>query len=100
MNRRQFISLGAALAVFPRQALAAHRKFVFKIKTKSGGIIGNIVIEAKEMANNKESLIEVFARHTGQSKEKLRKDMERNYYMSAEEAKAYGIVDHVLVASK
>jgi hypothetical protein len=41
-------SLGPALICCPSIALAARRKFVFKIKTKSGGIIGNIVIEAKD----------------------------------------------------
>ncbi|MDE2237895.1 MAG: ATP-dependent Clp protease proteolytic subunit, partial [Elusimicrobia bacterium] len=40
------------------------------------------------------------ARHTGQPMEKITRDMERNYYMSAEEAKAYGIIDEVIVGSK
>ena len=59
MHRRQFIAFAAlAVAVFPRQAVAAHRKFVFKIKTKSGGIIGNIVIEAKDAEAAKHKLRE------------------------------------------
>ena len=60
MHRRQFLGFGAALtlAILPRQALAAHRKFVFKIKTKSGGIIGNIVIEAKDAEAAKHKLRE------------------------------------------
>ncbi len=49
MRRRLFLICSAAtlLAVYPAVAHAKDRKFVFKIKTKSGGIIGNIVIEAK-----------------------------------------------------
>jgi hypothetical protein len=48
MNRREFVAMGLAALWLPRQATAANRKFVFKIKTKSGGIVGNIVIEAKD----------------------------------------------------
>lgn len=52
MRRRIVIWAGlsaAATALWPPLAFAANRKFVFKIKTKSGGIVGNIVIEAKDM---------------------------------------------------
>jgi len=52
MQRRQFVTgsvTAVALAAVPSLALAVNRKFVFKIKTKSGGIVGNIVIEAKDM---------------------------------------------------
>jgi ATP-dependent Clp protease protease subunit len=68
-----------------------------------GGISGqatDIIVEAKEMAYTRETLEKIMARHTGQSVEKVSKDMERNYYMSAEEAKAYGIIDEVIAASK
>ena len=60
MRRRQFLAWGAALAVafYPSFAAAAHRKFVFKIKTKSGGIVGNIVIEAKDAEAAKHKLRE------------------------------------------
>jgi ATP-dependent Clp protease protease subunit len=40
------------------------------------------------------------AKHTGHSAEKVKSDMERNYYMSAEQAKAYGIVDEVILPRK
>ena len=62
MNRRRFIALGAALAVtcYPSLAVAASRKFVFKIKTKSGGIVGNIVIEAKDAEAAKHKLREQY----------------------------------------
>ncbi len=68
-----------------------------------GGLSGqatDIAIEAKEMQNMKDKLGRIMAIHTGQTEAKLRADMERNHYLSAEEAKAYGIVDVVLPASK
>ena len=68
-----------------------------------GGLSGqgtDIVIEAGEMVKTKAKLVDVLHKHTGQAKDKLTADMERNYYMSAEEAKAYGIIDHVLPARK
>ncbi len=68
-----------------------------------GGISGqatDILVEAKEMAYTRETLEKIIARHTGQTMEKVSKDMERNYYMSAEEAKAYGVIDEVIAASK
>jgi ATP-dependent Clp protease protease subunit len=68
-----------------------------------GGINGQateIEIEAKEILQNKRRLNEIMAKHTGQTVERINADMERNYYMSAEEAKAYGIIDEVIVRKK
>ena len=61
-----------------------------------GGTATDIDIENKEMQNTKKVLTEIIARHTGQHYDKVLKDMERDYYMSAEEAKEYGIIDEVL----
>jgi len=49
MLRRSFLVALLGTTCLPFTALAANRKFVFKVKTKSGGIIGNVVIEAKDM---------------------------------------------------
>ena len=68
-----------------------------------GGISGqatDIVVEAKEMAHTRKTLEDIMAKHTGQTFEKITKDMERNYYMSSEEAKTYGIIDEVITGSK
>ncbi|MBI4345929.1 MAG: ATP-dependent Clp protease proteolytic subunit [Elusimicrobia bacterium] len=68
-----------------------------------GGISGqatDIEIEAKEMMLTKQKLEKILAKHTGQTPEKLRADMERNKYMSALEAKEYGIIDEVLPMKK
>jgi len=56
MNRRVFLAILPTAILVPSVALAANRKFVFKIKTKDGGIVGNIVIEAKDMEAAKHKL--------------------------------------------
>jgi len=68
-----------------------------------GGISGqatDILVEAKEMAHTRKTLEEIMAKHTGQSFEKINRDMERNNYMSAEEAVKYGIIDEVIMGAK
>lgn len=68
-----------------------------------GGISGqatDIIVEAKEMAHTRKILEEIMAKHTGQSFDKVNRDMERNNYMSAEEAKSYGIIDEVITGAK
>jgi ATP-dependent Clp protease protease subunit len=68
-----------------------------------GGLSGqatDIMIEAAEMSKTKEKLTAIMALHTGQTVDKLRADMERNYYMSAQDALKYGMVDHVLPDKK
>ncbi len=64
-----------------------------------GGLSGqatDIYIEAKEILDNKQRLAEILADHTGQTVERILHDSERNFYLSAQEAKAYGIVDAVI----
>jgi ATP-dependent Clp protease protease subunit len=64
------------------------------------GQVTDIQIEAKEMEETKQGLNEIIARHCNQPLEKVAADSERNYYMSAEEAKAYGLVDEIIVFKK
>ena len=64
------------------------------------GQVTDIEIESKELRDNKEHLLDILAKHTGQDKEKIRRDSERNYYMSAQEAKEYGLIDEVLPLKK
>ena len=80
----------------PQSRIMIHQPMV-------GGISGqatDIVVEAKEMAYTRKTLEQIMAKHTGQTEERVCKDMERNYYMSADEAKAYGIVDEVIPGAK
>jgi ATP-dependent Clp protease protease subunit len=65
----------------------------------SGGFQGqgtDIEIQARETIALKRRLEEIIADHTGKSQEEISKDMERDYYMTSEEAKAYGIIDNVI----
>ena len=64
-----------------------------------GGVQGqasDVSIHAKEIIRLKKLSIEYLARHTGQSQEKIAADIERDHFMTAADAKAYGIVDKVL----
>ena len=68
-----------------------------------GGVQGqesDISIQAKEIIRLKKLSIEYFAHHTKKPAEEVAKDMERDYYMSAQDALAYGIVDHVMPSRK
>jgi ATP-dependent Clp protease protease subunit len=57
----------------------------------------DIDIHAKEIIRTRTTLNEMLARHTGQSVEKIEKDVERDFIMTAEQGKAYGIVDEIIV---
>lgn len=59
------------------------------------GQVSDIEIHAREMLKLKERLTDMIARHTGRERKKILKDIDRNYFMSAHEAKEYGIVDAV-----
>lgn len=59
----------------------------------------DISIQAKEIIRIKESLNEILAKLTGQTKAKIEADVERDYFMTAEEAKKYGIVDEIISAT-
>jgi ATP-dependent Clp protease, protease subunit len=59
------------------------------------GQASDIEIHAKEIVNTKKQLNEILAKHTGQTFDKIVKDTDRDHFMSADEAKAYGLVDEV-----
>ncbi len=68
-----------------------------------GGIEGaaeDISRHAKEILKMRDRINEILAKHTGQSLEKVQKDTDRDYFMSAQEAKDYGLVDEVIIPSK
>ena len=68
-----------------------------------GGIQGaaeDISRHAKEILKLRDRINEIFSSHTGQSLEKIQKDTDRDFFMSAEEAKAYKLVDEVIVSKK
>jgi len=68
-----------------------------------GGVQGqatDIDIHAKEILKLRERLNKILAKHTGQSLKKIEKDTDRDYYMTAEEAKEYGIIDEIIESRK
>jgi len=68
-----------------------------------GGVQGqasDIGIQAKEILKVKERLNQILSLHTGQPMERIQKDTDRDYFMSAEEAKEYGIIDEVIKKCK
>jgi len=71
----------------------------FLIHQPLGGIGGkatDIAIEAKEIIKMRQRLNQIIARETGQPLEKVERDTDRNYWMSAEEAQSYGLVTHII----
>lgn len=62
----------------------------------AGGPASDIAIEAKEIIKMRKRINEAIARATGQPFEKVERDTDRNFWMSAEEAKEYGIVSHIV----
>ena len=61
-----------------------------------GGQVSDIEIQANEILRNREMLNEILAPHSGQDIEKIAKDTDRDFFLSAEEAKEYGLVDEIL----
>ena len=86
-----------------RFALPHSRIMIHQPLIHGGGISGqatDIAIEAKEIIDTKKKLNEIIAKHCGQTVDKVERDSDRNYYLSAEEAKSYGLIDEVIVRKK
>lgn len=93
-------SMGALLlaggAPNKRFTLPTSRIMIHQPLGGARGQATDVEIEAREILRLKAVGNEILAKHTGQPLERVEKDTDRNYYMSAEEAKAYGVVDHIL----
>ena len=63
----------------------------------SQGVASDMEINLREMLKLKDELYKIISQHSGQTFERVYKDSERDYWMIAEEAKAYGMIDEVLV---
>ena len=61
-----------------------------------GGQVSDIEIQADEILKTRDVLNEILASNTGQPIERVAKDTDRDFYMTAEEAKEYGVVDNIL----
>jgi len=96
----QAASMGAVLlaagAKGKRFALPHSRIMIHQPLGGFQGQATDIEIHAKEILRLKKTLNEILSKHTGQSLRKIEKDTERDYFMSAEEAMKYGLIDKVL----
>ena len=93
----QAASMGAVLlcagAAGKRQILPHSRVMIHQPHGGAGGTSSDIEIQAKEIMSLKRRLNEIIAKHAGKSVEQVETDGDRDYFMSAEEAIAYGLVD-------
>ena len=88
----------AAGAKGKRYALPHSRIMIHQPMGGFQGQAKEIEIHAKEILKLKEMLENILSKHTGQPIDKIRQDTDRDYFMDAEEAKKYGIVDQVIVS--
>jgi ATP-dependent Clp protease, protease subunit len=98
------MGIAASMGSFLLMAGAKGKRFALPnsrvmIHQPSGGTQGqatDIEIHAREIIKTREQLNQIYAQRTGQAIEKIRADMERDFYMDPNEAKAYGLVDEVI----
>jgi ATP-dependent Clp protease protease subunit len=83
-----------------RFALPNSRVMIHQPSGGAGGQTADIMIASKEILRWRQTLNGVIAKHTGKTAEQVEKDSDRDYYMSAYEAKAYGLVDHVVESTR
>ncbi|MBP7738786.1 MAG: ATP-dependent Clp endopeptidase proteolytic subunit ClpP [Spirochaetes bacterium] len=90
----------AAGAKGKRSALPNSRIMIHQPAGGFQGQASDIEIQAKEIIKVKKKLNEIYSRHTGQAVEKVEKDVDRDYFMSPQEAMEYGLIDKVIERSK
>jgi ATP-dependent Clp protease protease subunit len=94
------MSMGALLlaggAQDKRMALPNSKILIHQVSSGFQGQATDIEIQAREVINIKRRLEEILASHSGQPLDKVSKDMERDYFMTADEAQEYGIIDMVV----
>jgi len=96
----QAASMGAVLlaggAAGKRYCLKNSRVMIHQVSGGFRGTTADINIQAAEMNRYMDTLMNILSKHTGKPEDEVRKDCDRDYFMSAEEANAYGIVDKVV----
>src|SRR5881409_1530166 len=94
------MSMGALLlaggASGKRMALPNSKILIHQVSSGFQGQATDIEIHAREVIDLRRKLDEIIAGHTGKDVEDVRKDTERDYFMTSEEAKTYGIIDRVI----
>ena len=93
-------SMGAVLlaggAPGKRLALPNAEVMIHQVMGGAEGQASDIEISARHILTIKDRLNDILAHHSGQNKTKVEKDTDRDYYMTAEEAKAYGLIDQII----
>lgn len=89
------VILGAG-AKGKRYALPNSRIMIHQVMGGAEGPVKDVEIQTKEIVRIKEIVNNILSKHTGQSVEKLEKDTDRDFYMSPEEAKKYGLIDEII----
>ena len=79
-----------------RSALPHARIMMHQPSGGTQGTAADIEIQAREILYLRGKLNELYAKHTGKTAEQIEKDMDRDRFMSADEAKEYGLIDHVI----
>lgn len=97
-------SMGAVLLTAgtkgKRSALKHSRLMIHQPMGGAQGQASDIEITAREIMKLKKELYQIIADHTGNTLKKVEKDADRDYWMTSEEAKAYGMIDEVLIKEK
>ena len=83
-----------------RSALPHSRVLIHQPLGGAQGQASDIIIAAKEIEKTRTELCSIIAQHTGQTFERVLADADRDFWMTAEEAKAYGMVDGILSSKK
>jgi ATP-dependent Clp protease protease subunit len=83
-----------------RSALKHSRIMIHQPMGGAQGQASDIEITAREITKLKKELYEIIAFHSGQTVEKVERDSDRDYWMTAEEAKEYGMIDEILIRQK
>jgi ATP-dependent Clp protease protease subunit len=100
----QATSMGALLLAAgtkgKRYALTHSRIMIHQPWGGVSGAASDISIQTKEILRLRDKINEILSKHTGQDLEKIKKDTDRDYFMSAQEAKDYGLIDEVIVTKK
>lgn len=97
-------SMGAVLlaagAKGKRYALPHARVMIHQVSAGFRGTAGDIDVQAREILKTNDQLAHILQSHTGQDFDRIKADIQRDYYLSSEEAVAYGLVDEVFNREK
>lgn len=97
-------SMGAVLlaggAKGKRFALPNARVMIHQVSAGFRGTAGDIDVQAREILKTNDQLARILQKHTGQDLDRIKQDIQRDYFLSSEESVAYGLIDEVLVRDK